>query len=215
MKKILVIIICIFLCFSIGKAQDSESKKIGIESISFFAGYYNPEMDFWNDAYLPSVGIEEKFRGNIILGGQLGLQIPYDLIVRAGMSYWKDNIKGNENSGLKKLEISFTNIKLGISYNPEKLIFSGFQPYAGIDFNYVFITNKTKSFIEESKQNGQTYLFSPLIGLNKSLSGVLIGVEISYDFGNYIQQINNNQSIEENKVSINGVEAILMIGYKF
>ena len=210
--KITFTIFLLSLVALTGKAQ--EQNKFGVHSINFTPGRYMPAMDYWNDTYLPALGVTEAFSGNVTLGGNITFALPYNLRARVGASYWSDKVKGTENSTISSLQIGFTRFRLGAFYSP-LVLFNDFHPYLGIEGQFYLIKNKLDNGTESTEQQGQDYSFAPVIGIDRSFGHVNIGLEFLYNVGSYTQEVTDALSAIEQKVSINGMEVVVSVGYRF
>lgn len=217
--KILSITFLLLLIVTIGKAQDQAQDSVScgfrIYSVSFTAGWYQPKMDYWNDTYLPTLGVTETFSGNIALGGNITVALPYDLRARVGVSYWNDKVKGNESSTISSLRIGFTRFNLGALYAPKVVSFNRFQPYIGVEGQFYMINNKLESGTEIARQQGQDYSLSPVIGIDRSFGHLVVGAEFMYNLGSYTQDVSDGIGVTEQKVSIKGPEIGITVGYRF
>jgi hypothetical protein len=209
--KIISIIFLLLLMSSTGKAQD----KFGVYSVSLTPGWYQPSMDYWNNTYLPKLGVTETFGGNISLGGNIAFAFPFDLRARVGASYWSDKVTGNDSSTINSLKIAFTRFKVGALYSPAYASFSHFQPYLGIEGQFYLIKNRLDNGADTTYQQGQDYSFAPVIGIERPFGYVLVGLELMYNIGSYTQEVSDGIGVTEQKVSINGPEVMLSVGYKF
>jgi hypothetical protein len=222
MKNNIISITFLFLLMAtVGLAQDqvempTESIKTGftIHSVNFTAGYYSPEMDYWNDTYLPSKGITETFDGNLAVGANITFLLPANFRTRVGASIWSGEVKGTSGSTVDGLKIGLTRFNLGLLYAPGSIAIKGFQPYLGLEGQENMIKNTYDINGTSITQQGHDISFAPVIGLDKSFGHFNCGVELKYNLGNYTQE-EANQGTVEHKVSINGTEVSLSIGYKF
>jgi hypothetical protein len=220
--KITSIIFLFFTIALIGNAQEPQDKKQAessskfcVYSITLNSGWYKPEMDYWNDTYLPSQGVTEDFEGSFTMGGNITFALPANFRVRAGVSYWKDKVKGNANSTINDLKIAFTRFRLGALYVPKNTALFGAQIYFGAEGQFFIIKNKLDFGSETTEQEGQDYSFVPLIGIERSFGHFLIGVEFMYNLGSYTQDVNTGTSVIDQKISIDGPEVGISVGYKF
>jgi hypothetical protein len=221
--KITSVIFVFLLLVSAGKAQEQQkeeeiknsSSTFGVYSVSFFSGWYKPKMDYWNDTYLPEQGVTEDFSGNLFWGGNITFTLSDDFRARVGGSYWKDKVKGNENSTINSLEIAFTRFRVGAIYAPQNSIIFGFKPYVGAEAQFYIIKNKLNFGAEKTKQEGQDYAFVPLAGIERSFGHIIISGEFLYNLSSYTQDVNTGTSVNEQKISINGPEISVSVGYKF
>jgi hypothetical protein len=124
-------------------------------------------------------------------------------------------VEPSEEIFFKSLKISFTRFSLGIIYAiAEDRI--PVTPYVGMQGSFFLISNKLDRDNTVSIEHGQDYLFAPVIGLEGALfKHFLLGLEFQYHFGNYVQDVNSTIGIVEEKVTVNGPEIILKLGYKF
>lgn len=185
-----------------------------IHSVNFSVGYYSPEMNYWNNTYLPSKGITETFDGNLTVGANLTFDLPLNFRTRIGASYWTGNVKGTTNSTVDELKIGLTRFNLGFLFAPKSISITGFHPYVGVELHENLIKNTYKIGSSDIKQQGSDISFAPLIGLDHSFNHLNFGFEAKYNLGSYTQEEANNGTLEH-KVSIDGVEILLLIGYKF
>jgi hypothetical protein len=217
--KILSISFLLLLIGTIGKAQDESKDPVSngfrVYCESFSLSWYQPKMDYWNDTYLPTLGVTETFGGNIAIGGNITFALPFDLRTRVGMSYWSEKVKGKNNLTINSLQVGFTRFRLGVLYAPKSVSFIGFQPYLGIEGQFYLINNKLNNGTETSEQQGQDYSFVPLIGIDRSFGHFVVGAEFMYNLGSYIQDISDGIAIKEQKVSLTGQEVAVSVGYKF
>lgn len=222
MKTNIISITFLFIMMAtVSLAQDQQvmqtgsiKKNFAIYSINFTAGYYSPKMDYWNDTYLPSKGITETFGCNLAIGVNLTFSLPANFRTRVGASIWSGEVKGTPSSTVDDLKIGLTRFNLGFLYAPESIAMKGFQPYLGVEGQTNLITNKYSINGTRITQQGQNISFVPVIGLDRSFGHLNYGLEVKYNMGNYIQEETFNGTVEH-KVSINGPEMSLSIGYKF
>ena len=217
--KIISITFLLLLIATTGKAQDeaqnSTSNLISVYSVNLTPGWYQPTMDYWNDTYQPTLGVSDEFSGNITFGGNITFTLPLDLRTRVGASYWSDKVEGNQNSTISSLQIGFTRFRLGAMYAPKSIIFSGFQPYLGVEGQFYLIKNKLDNGTETTEQQGQDYSFAPLIGIDRSFGHFIAGLEFMYNIGKYTQDVSDGIGVTEQKISIVGPEVVVSVGYKF
>jgi hypothetical protein len=199
--KIISITFLLLLVAATGNAQN----KFGVYSVTLTPGWYQPKMDYWNDTYLPTLGVSEELSGNISYGGNITFALPYNLRARVGASYWSDKVSGNENSTISSLQIGLTRFRLGALYSPV-VLFNGYHPYLGVEGQFYLIKNKLDNGTETTEQQGQDYSFAPVIGIDRSIGHVVVGVEFMY---------NDGIGVAEQKISIAGPEVAVSVGYKF
>jgi outer membrane protein W len=211
---IIFIISLLLIVATTGNAQEQAQTKFGVSSVNLIPGWYQPAMDYWNDIYLPTLDVTEKLSGNIALGGNITFALPYNLRARVGASYWSDKAEGNESSTINSLQIGFTRFRLGAFYNPI-VLFNDFHPYVGIEGQFYLIKNKLDNGTETTTQQGQDYSFAPVIGIDRAFGHVNVGVEFMYNLGSYIQEVSDGIGVSEQKVSINGTEVGVSVGYRF
>lgn len=201
-----------------GKNVRNKEEVSLVHSINLTGGLYAPEMDYWNDSYLPLTGTSEEFGSSLVFGGNINFTISSSFRARVGASYWSDKVSGT-GTGLSELKVSFTRFSFGGLYVPEFASFSGFQAYAGAELYLYDINNelemKSASGATTSEsQNGHDFSYAPLIGIERLIGDhFLIGAEFSYILGEY----NQAEIVEsvKNKVSIAGAQMTLSFGYKF
>lgn len=213
--KILLITILLLLVIATGKAQNQAQKLFEVYSVNFTPDWYQPQMDYWNDTYLPTFGVNEKFDGNISFGGNIIFALPYNLRARVGASYWSDKVKGNERSTISSLQIGFTRFKLGALYAPKVVSLNGVQPYIGVEGQFYLIKNKLDNGTETTEQQGQDYSFAPVIGIDRSFGHFVAGLEFMYNIGKYTQDVSDGIGVTEQKISIAGPEVTVSVGYRF
>jgi len=222
MKTNIISITFLFLMVAtLGMAQNggensSSLEKTGfaIHSANLTVGYYSPQMDYWNDTYLPSKGISETFGGSPAFGANLTFSLPANLRTRVGASIWSGEVSGDENSSVDALKIGLTRFNLGLMYAPKSLSLFSFQPYLGLEGQVNLIKNEYDINDDNITQNGEDMSFAPLLGIDRAFGAFNCGLEVKYNMGNYIQE-EAAQSAIEHEVSINGAEVSLSIGYKF
>ena len=222
MKTNIILITFLFLMIAIvGQARDqkevsTDSIKNGfaIHSVNITAGYYSPEMDYWNDTYLPSKGITETFGGNLAIGANITFSLPANLRTRVGASFWSGEVNGTTGSTVDGLKIGLTRFNLGLLYAPKSITLMGFQPYLGVEGQVSLIKNNYTISGASITQQGQNISFAPILGLDRSFGHLNCGLEVKYNMGNYIQEEALNGTVEH-KVSINGPEVSLSFGYRF
>ncbi len=212
---IISVIFLLLLVASTGKAQEQAQSKFEVYSVSFTAGWYQPSMDYWNDTYLPAMEVTDEFGGDIALGGEITFALPYNLRARGGVSYWKQKVEGEAGSAISSLQIGLTRFRLGALYAPVAVSFNGFQPYVGVEGQFYLIKNKLNDRTATTEQQGQDYSFAPVIGIDRSFDHVILGVEFMYNIGNYTQDVSDGIGVAEQKVSIDGPEVGISVGYKF
>jgi opacity protein-like surface antigen len=197
-------------------AKKMNSGSISLQSVSIFAGTYNPEMDYFNNVFLPAAHTSERFSGNMIYGANLSLSLPYNLGARIGAWYWADEVAGQSSSAFSKLKVSLTGLSIGGFYTYNKG-FYGLKPYAGIDGSFLSIQDKYDAYGTVVKKSGNDFVWTPFIGMNYDISKkVIIGLEYGYVIGNYIQDVQTATNPEEKaEIGINGSKIQLSIGYKF
>lgn len=199
---------------STGNAQE-KAGKFSVYSVNFVPGWYWPGMDYWNDIYLPSVGVSDQFEGNFSFGGNITFSLPEGFRARAGVSYWSDKTKGDGSSAINSLKISFTRFRLAAVYVPEVVLFKNYQTYLGIEGQFYVINNKLKEDLETADQEGQDYSFGPLVGIERSFGHFAVGAEFMYNLGSYKQDLSDGIGVIEKNVSITGPEISVSLGYKF
>jgi hypothetical protein len=209
--KIISITFLLLLVASTGNAQT----KFGVYSVSLTPGWYQPKMDYWNDTYLPTLGVTETFDGNISYGGNITFSLPYNLRARVGAFYWSDKVTGNDSSTINSLQIGFTRFRVGALYAPVYASFSKFQPYIGIEGQFYLIKNRLDNGADTTLQQGQDYSLSPVIGIERPFGHVLVGLEFMYNIGSYTQEVSDGIGVTEQKVSIAGPEVAVSVGYRF
>jgi hypothetical protein len=197
-----------------GNAQEQAQRKFGVYSVNLTPGWYQPSMDYWNDTYLPTLGVTETFSGNVAFGGNITFALPYNLRARVGASYWSEKVNGNESSTISSLQIGFTRFRLGAFYSPFVLA-NDFHPYIGIEGQFYQIKNKLNNGTETTTQQGQDNSFAPVIGIDRAFGHINLGVELMYNLGSYTQEVSDGIGVSEQKVSIAGPEATISIGYRF
>ena len=188
---------------------------ITVHSVNLAGGLYSPEMDYWNDNYLPSAGSDEEFGGSMFFGGNITFGISSEYRARVGVSYWSDKVTG-DGSGFDEFKLSFTRVSIGGLYVPDFASFGDFQAYAGIEAYVYDINNKILLGADSGSenQNGQDFSFAPIIGIERLVGDkFLIGAELSYMIGEY-NQIEIDATMK-NKVSISGPQLTISLGYKF
>ncbi len=197
-------------------AQSGDKKSFRIENISISSGWYNPNMDYWNNTFFPDNNIDSRFKGNISFGGNIEFSLPANFRVKAGLSYWSTKVEPDMILLFESFKISFTRFTLGCLYiiNIEKF---PVKPYIGMQGSLLAINNVEKINDIKERQYGQDYSYGPIVGLEKVFSNhILIGAEFQYQFGNYIQEESSFDSeTVDHKVSIAGPEFCLKVGYKF
>ncbi|HZL09007.1 MAG TPA: hypothetical protein VFC65_03335 [Prolixibacteraceae bacterium] len=194
--------------------NDPNEKGFTIHSVNFTAGYYSPEMDYWNNTYLPSKDITETFGGNLAVGANITFFLPANFRTRVGASIWSGEVKGTSGSSVDGLKIGFTRFSLGFFYAPENISLNGFQPYLGVEVQENLIKNTYNINGSSIIQQGNDISFAPVFGLDRSFGHFICGLEVKYNLGNYTQE-EDNEVILEHKVSVTGAEVSLSIGYKF
>lgn len=220
LSVLLQLLVLIFVCTQKINAQEEitnsvSTKDFKIHSINISASYYNPSMDYFNHDLLPFLKVTDSFGTNLSYGGNLTLKLPMDFRARVGASYWKDQVEGNSNSELKHLEVELTRFKLGALYVPEKLSFSAFQLYAGVEGQYFMVKNALTMEANSPTQKGSDFSVAPLAGVEFSVGRLVAAVEYSYNLGKYKQAISDIISVKRNDVSISGSELSLSVGYIF
>lgn len=222
MKNNIISITFLFLLMAtVGLAQGqkvmpSESFKnaFAIHSVNFTAGYYSPELDYWNNIYLPSKGISETFGGNLAIGANITFLLPANLRTRVGASFWSSEVNGTAASTVDGLKIGLTRFSLGLLYAPKSIVIKGFQPYLGIEGQENLIKNTYDIKGTSITQQGHDISFAPVLGIDRSFGHFNCGLEVKYNVGNYIQEETFQETVEH-EVSLNGAELSLSIGYKF
>ncbi|BBE16238.1 hypothetical protein AQPE_0375 [Aquipluma nitroreducens] len=222
MKTNIISITFLFLLITtVGLAQDqkvisdeSVENAFTIHSINFTAGYYSPEMDYWNDTYLPSKGITETFGGNLAIGANITFLLPANFRTRVGASIWSGEVKGTSVSSVDGLKIGLTRFNLGLLYAPRSIALKGFQPYLGVEGQENLIKNTYDINGTSLSQQGHDISFAPVLGFDRSFGHFNCGLEAKCNLGNYTQE-EANQGTVEHEVSIIGAEVSLSIGYKF
>lgn len=195
-------------------SNDQATTGFAIHSVNLTVGYYSPEMDYWNDTYLPSKGISETFGGNPTIGANVTFSLPASLRARVGASIWSGKVEGDQGASVNSLKIGLTRFNLGLMYAPQSIVVEGFQPYLGIEGQANLIKNEYDINNDNITQNGQDISFAPLLGVDRAFGHFNLGLEVKYNVGNYIQEEAAATPIEH-EVSINGAEVSLSIGYKF
>lgn len=214
--KIFPILILLLSLATAVKSQEAATQPntpfFTVYSASIFSSWYQPQMDYWNDTYLPLSGVTDEFEGNFSVGGHITLSLPEDFRARIGVSYWSDQANGTEQSALNSLKVSFTRFRLGATYAPGFARFGDIHTYLGMEGQFFVINNKRKDDTRTTKQEGQDYSFAPLIGVEHSFGHLVTSLEFMYNLGSYSQDLVGG---DKHQVSINGPEVSLSIGYKF
>lgn len=220
--KIILITFMFFVLAIMGYAQDNDDisadtlkkKGFAVQSINIVVGFYSPEMDYWNDTYLPAKGITESFGGNPVFGANITFSVLANFRARVGASIWNDEVRGTEAATVDGVKIGFTRFNLGLFYSPKIVSFTGFQPYLGAEVTEFFIKNEYDINSEIVSQSGQDISFAPVLGIDKEFGTVNIGVEGKYNLGKYIQAESFSET-NEHEVGINGFEVSLSVGFRF
>lgn len=186
-----------------------------ITSVNITGSWYRPELDFFNDVFLPYFQVSDRFGWNYSIGGNVTFTLPKEFRGRLGVSYWKDKVTGTSTSSLKSLEIALTRYKLGLLYAPHRFSAGRFQPYIGIDGQFLMVRNKLVTEPNKPIQKGSDYVYSPFVGIEFVRKHFISSVEYSYNLGDYQQDICDCIGLTRQKVSIDGPEITLSIGYKF
>ena len=190
-----------------------------IYSVNLTGGVYKPKLDYFNDIYLPSSGVDETFKSNIFYGGNLSFILNGEYRFRVGLSYWSNKVIGPDE-GLNEFKVGFTRMSLGALYAPEFIYFAnGIQLYVGFEGYGYQIKNTVNmksgsGVVTSSDQNGHDLSFAPVIGIERVCGkSLVLGAEFSYMLGSYDQS--ENVVSQTQKVSINGPQVTLSVGYKF
>lgn len=186
-----------------------------IHSMVVTASWYHPELGFFNDVFLPYCQVTDQFGPNYSIGANVSYTLPYEFRTRLGISYWKDKVEGTATSRINSLEIGFTRYKLGLLYTPYKLNVKNFQLYAGIDGQFFIIKHNINQNNTSEILKGSDYVYSPFAGLEYSKKHFIAGLEFAYNLGDYYQSFCECQGYTRQKVSIDGPEISLSLGYKF
>jgi len=196
-----------------------ESKSIVVHSVNMNAGLYSPKMDYWNDTYLPAFGSSVELGSNLVFGGNITFNVASQFRTRLAVSYWSDLVE-EQGVGFNELEVSFTRFSLGFFYVPYFASFGkGFQVYGGLEGFYYDINNRlemrsAEDVVTSEDHNGHDVSFAPVIGIDKVFGNhLLMGVEFSYMIGEYSQSVVVES--QTNKVSIEGPQLTLLVGYRF
>jgi hypothetical protein len=199
--------------------EKNKETVISVHSVNLTAGLYAPEMNFWNENYLPTAGSDDEFGPSMVFGGNITFGILSEFRARVGVSYWSDKVKGGA-AGFDELKISFTRFSLGAFYAPEFASFDqGIQLYVGFEAFYYDINNKLDmepicTMLTSQDMNGHDVSFAPVIGIDKVFGKhILIGAEFTYMIGEYTQAV--MVASQTQKVSIAGPQLSLSVGYKF
>ncbi len=212
-----IIIIVLLLIVTTLTAQDENKKTPTFKtySVGISVGYYQPNMGYWNNTYLPLQNVSNDFQGNSIFSGYVNFVLPRGFRTRLGISYFKETVKDNENSSIKSLSIGLRRIGLAVLYAPEYISFIGIQPYMGGEGHFYNIKNKLDVRGITSEQQGQDYSFAPVVGIDRPFGHVNLGLEFMYNIGSYTQDVTDGIGVAKQKVSINGPELRMNIGYCF
>ena len=197
------------------KPETLPSHEYRIYSINLTSSWYHPEMDFFNATFLPYFQVTDRFGGNYTLGGNVTFSLPKQFRARFGVSFWKDEATGSKPSVLSSLQITFTRYRLGILYVPVKLSFGRFQPYAGIDGQFLMVRNNLVMEQNYPVLKGSSYTYAPFLGIEYNRDHFISSLEYSYNLGYYLQDICNCMGQVRNNVSVNGPELGVSVGYKF
>lgn len=219
--KFLSITILFSLMATVLLAQQQDSVKVkivnsgcSIHSANITLGYASPEMDYWNDSYLPAMGISETLDANLAVGANITFNLPANFRARVGASYWGNEAEGNSAASIDALKINLTRVNLGLMYAPVAISFGDFQPYVGAELQSMFVKNTYTVDGDEITQNGSDIGFAPLVGIDRAFGAINLGLEFKYNIGSYVQEEAAEQTVEHD-VSVNGVEVALVIGYRF
>jgi len=229
LRNLLIILLVVFAAIGVeaqsfnpygyGRSYHRRTKSTFVHSVNLTVGMYSPEMDYWNDTYLPREGSSDELGASLLFGGNITFNLSTELRARLGASYWSDDAE-KSGVGFKNLKVSFTRLSIGGFYAPKFASFGdGFQLYAGLegyayDINNTLDTQSAAGESSSEDQNGHDISFAPVIGIDKIFGdNFIIGVEFGYMFGEYIQA-EIEESIRQ-KVSIAGPQMSFSIGYKF
>jgi len=197
---------------------ETDTTGFSIHSANISLGYYNPEMDYWNDTYLPAKGISEKINGSLTFGANLTFNLSTNFRARVGATYWAIEIEGENGESIDKcidaLKISLTRLNLGVMYAPVAISFKEFQPYFGAELESLFVKNNYDVNGAELRRNGSDIIFAPVVGIDRAFGVVNLGLEFKYNLGKYVQE-EGVERIIEHDVSVNGPEVAIAIGYRF
>lgn len=188
---------------------------ISLNSISLSAGYYNPPMSYFNNTFLPSEKTADRFKGNILYGANLSVNLPLNLGTRVGAWYWAEKVSGLGSDAFNSLKVSLAGISLGAFYTYNNG-FLGLKPYIGVDGSFLNIQDQYHANETVIKTSGSNFVLTPFVGINYEFNrNIVFGLEYGYFLGNYIQDMKTATSIVDVNVPVNGHKIQLTIGYKF
>jgi hypothetical protein len=215
MKKILLNIVALLVLLVYGvelKAQNDS--KISVHNICAEIGWYNPQMSYWNDIYLPDLGIPQKFESNLTYGGHVEISLPYYLRCRLGMAFWQSKVVPDPKFIFDELNIAFTDINGSLIYSFEYIELP-VKPYIGVTGDFFMIANRHVVGDKIDRQYGQDYRLSPLVGVEKVIKHFMIGIEYKYHLGTYAQDVVEGDKMFSENVDVSGSQVGIKIGYKF
>ena len=228
-KILFIVIIGLFVFFNhcnvYGQDEDNNSA-FRIYSADISIGYYNPSMDYWNNEYFKEMKWENKFTGNITFAGDISLLLLKNTCLTIGYSYWNEKVKsGNivQNNSIinEDIQLTLSNINIGIRYYPLFIRFDEFKPYFGLNGSIIFIRNNftvTDGLTESSSitNYGQDYSGNISLGIERTIyKSFGMGIDCGYSFGKYTQKVTIDNVESEKDVSLNGFTANLHLIYFF
>ena len=104
--------------------------------------------------------------------------------------------------------------KINKSFSFHSLIFAMNFFYLGLEVQENLIKNTSTIGNTSITQQGQSMSFAPVLGIDRSFGHFNCGLDLKYNLGNYNQEETVQETVVH-KVSINGAEVSLSIGYKF
>lgn len=186
-----------------------------IYSFMITGSWYHPGLDFFNEVFLPYCQVPDQFGPNYSVGVNVAYTLPYAFRTRVGISYWKDKVEGTTTSRISSLEVGLMRYKLGLLYAPDKLSYKNFQLYGGLDGQFFIVKHKMNQNNVTENLKGSDYIYTPFAGLEYSRKHFISSLEFGYNFGAYYQSFCECLGYTRHKVSVDGPEISISVGYKF
>ncbi|MGD8782625.1 MAG: outer membrane beta-barrel protein [Ignavibacteria bacterium] len=197
------------------------SAQIKVKSIGLNLGYYEPELDYWNDVALSTW--DDQFSGGFNGLVNLEVNVVTPVSVRFNVGYWSQEV---EQPGIEFGDVSRTD-RISIQLIPITLdaiartnvLLPSLEIFGGAGAGTNFVSQNYEREIPdmgttEDKSNGRDFITYVLGGVDYNvLSNLALGMEFRYNWADYEQKINNNQGSVD--VKIDGPQILFTLKYLY
>ncbi len=195
--------------------QKKEAAFLSLNSITLSGGIFNPSLSYFNNTFLPKNHTSDRFSGNVVYSANLAFNLPVNFGARIGVWYWEQKVLGENGGAFNTLKVSLTGISLGAFYTLQYELL-GIKPYLGLDGSILSIQDQYDANETILKKSGSDFVWTPFIGLKHEFKKkIVVGLEYGYNLGSYMQDVENESSLENAKISVEGQKIQLSIGYRF